>query len=128
MARKTLPADILDVQEIMGSICEKWALQILHQLSLGTKRHGELHRGIRGISHKMLTQTLRKLEQDRLVTRTVHPVVPPRVDYALSPLGGSFTSPLRALYRWTEAHWKQIHRARRVAQACTAGVKPSQPS
>ena len=90
MARKKLPADITDVQEIMGSICDKWALLILHQLSHGPKRHGELHRGIRGISQKMLTQTLRKLERDRLVQRTVHPVVPPRVDYALTRLGGSF--------------------------------------
>jgi DNA-binding HxlR family transcriptional regulator len=124
MARKTLPVDILDVQEIMGSICDKWALLILHQLSLGTKRHGELQRGIRGISQKMLTQTLRKLERDRLVRRTVYPVVPPRVDYTLTRLGGSLTDPLQALYRWTEAHLKQIHRAR-VAQECTPGVKPT---
>jgi DNA-binding HxlR family transcriptional regulator len=61
----------------MGSICDKWALLILHQLSQGTKRHGELQRGLGGISHKMLTQTLRKLERDRLVRRTVYPVVPP---------------------------------------------------
>lgn len=128
MARKKLPADILDVQEMMGSICDKWALLILHQLSLGTKRPGELHRGIRGISRKMLTHTLRKLEQDRLVTRTVYAVVPPRVDYALSPLGASFTGPLRALYRWTEAHWTQIHRARRAAQASAPGIKPSPPT
>ena len=120
MTRKKLPADITDVQEIMGSICDKWALLILHQLSHGPKRHGELHRGIRGISQKMLTQTLRKLERDRLVQRTVHPVVPPRVDYALTRLGGSFTSPLHAPYRWTEAHLNEIHRARRAAQPPTS--------
>ncbi len=125
MARKKLPADILDVQEIMGSICDKWALLILHQLSHGTKRHGELHRGIRGISQKMLTQTLRKLERDRLVRRTVHPVVPPRVDYALTQLGGTLTNPLLALYRWTEAHLAEIHRARRVAPTSTSGAKPT---
>ena len=119
MARKTLPADIADVQEIMGSICDKWALLILHQLSHGTKRHGELHRGIPGISQKMLTQTLRKLERDRLVQRTVHPVVPPRVDYALTRLGGSFTGPLHALYRWTERHMKDINRARCAAHSGT---------
>jgi DNA-binding HxlR family transcriptional regulator len=125
MARKKLPADIVDVQEIMGSICDKWALLILHQLSQGTKRHGELHRGLRGISQKMLTQTLRKLERDRLVQRTVHPVVPPRVDYALTRLGGTLTNPLHALYRWTEAHLKEIHRARCAAQPSTPGVKPT---
>ena len=125
MARKKLPADVVDVQEIMGSICDKWALLILHQLSQGTKRHGELHRGLRGISQKMLTQTLRKLERDRLVRRTVHPVVPPRVDYALTRLGGTLTSPLHALYRWTEAHLKEIHRARRAGQPSTPSVKPT---
>ena len=120
MTRKKLPADITDVQEIMGSICDKWALLILHQLSHGPKRHGELHRGIRGISQKMLTQTLRKLERGRLVQRTVHPVVPPRVDYALTRLGGSFQGPLHAPYRWTEAHLNKIHRARRAAQPPTS--------
>jgi DNA-binding HxlR family transcriptional regulator len=115
MARKRLPADITDVQEIMGSICDKWALLILHQLSLGTKRHGELRRALRGISHKMLTQTLRKLERDRLVRRTIHPVVPPRVDYALTRLGSTLTAPLHALYRWTERHLPEIQRARNPA-------------
>ena len=123
MARKRLPADIPEVQEIMGSICDKWALVILHQLSQGTKRHGELHRGIRGISQKMLTQTLRKLEQDGLVRRTVHPIVPPRVDYALTSLGGTLTNTLLALYRWTEAHLAEIQRARRAAPSSTPGVK-----
>ena len=118
MARKKLPADITDVQEIMGSICDKWALLILHQLSHGPKRHGELHRGIRGISQKMLTQTLRKLERDRLVQRTVHPVVPPRVDYALTRLGGSFTRPVtRALSMDRGAPQGDSSRAARRATA-----------
>jgi DNA-binding HxlR family transcriptional regulator len=113
------------VQEILGSICDKWAVLILHQLAQGTKRHGELHRGIRGISHKMLTQTLRRLEQDRLVRRTVHPVVPPRVDYALTRLGESLTAPLEALYQWTATHLTQIRRARRAAgDAPQAGATP----
>src|SRR5262245_13158578 len=115
MARKRLPANVADVQLVMRSICDKWALLILHQLSLGAKRHGELHRSLHGISHKMLTQTLRKLERDRLVRRTVHPIVPPRVDYALTRLGGTLTIPLHALYRWTERHLQEIQRARRAA-------------
>jgi DNA-binding HxlR family transcriptional regulator len=113
MARKVLPRQVVDVQEILTTICDKWALLILHELSQGTKRHGELHRAIRGVSQKMLTQTLRKLERDRLVRRTVHAVVPPRVDYALTSLGGTLTEPLSALYQWTEAHLKEIQRARR---------------
>ena len=83
--------------------------------ALGTKRHGELHRGIHGISHKMLTQTLRKLERERLVRRTVYPVVPPRVDYSLTRLGTTLTGPLRTLYQWTERHLQAIERARRAA-------------
>ena len=123
MARKALPRQVVDVQEILTTICDKWSLLILHVLSQGTKRHGELHRGIRGVSQKMLTQTLRKLERDRLVRRTVHPVVPPRVEYALTSLGGTLTEPLSALYRWTEVHLKQIQRARRDRLNRTAGPR-----
>jgi DNA-binding HxlR family transcriptional regulator len=61
----------------------------------------------------MLTQTLRKLERDRLVRRTIYPIVPPRVEYALTPLGETLTEPLEALYRWTEKHLREIERARR---------------
>jgi DNA-binding HxlR family transcriptional regulator len=127
MTRKKLPANFIDVQEVMGSICDKWALLILHQLSYGTKRPGELRRGIRGVSPKMLTQTLRKLERDRLVRRTVYPGVPPRVDYALTRIGTSLTHPLHVLYRWTEAHLTQIRRARRAAQRTTPGVETTPP-
>src|SRR5262245_43980524 len=65
---------------------------------------------------KMLTQTLRMLERDRLVQRTIYPIVPPRVDYALTPLGKTLMQPLSALYRWTERHLKAIQQARRESQ------------
>jgi DNA-binding HxlR family transcriptional regulator len=97
--KRQLSRDITDVQLIMRSICDKWALLLLHQLSLGKKRHGELHRAPFGISEKMLTQTLRKLERDGLVQRTIHPVVPPHVDYALTRLGSTLTALLHTLYR-----------------------------
>jgi DNA-binding HxlR family transcriptional regulator len=115
---RTAPTDrhgIL-VHELLTTICDKWALLILYELSHGTKRHGELLRAIHGVSQKMLTQTLRKLERDRLVNRTVFPVVPPRVEYALTPLGETLTEPMRALYRWTEEHVKDIQRARRTSR------------
>src|SRR5215510_8736834 len=115
MAHKVLHRQVVDVQEILTTICDKWALLILYELSRGTKRHGELRRAIRGVSQKMLTQTLRKLERDRLVRRTIHPVVPPRVDYALTRLGRTLTDPLQAIYRWTERHLPEIQRARRAA-------------
>ena len=107
---------VVDVQEILTSICTKWGLLILYELSRGTRRHGELRRAISGVSQKMLTQSLRTLERDRLVRRTIYPIVPPRVDYALTPLGETLMQPLSALYRWTERHLKKIQEARRESQ------------
>jgi DNA-binding HxlR family transcriptional regulator len=112
----------LDVQEILTSICTKWAVLILYELARGRTRHGELQRAIRGISQKMLTRTLRQLERDRLVRRTVYPVVPPRVDYALTPLGTTLMQPLNALYRWTERSLSQIQQARRASPGATGGA------
>jgi len=117
MVRKALtPRQVVQIHEILTTICDKWAVLILYQLSHDTKRHGELQRAIPGVSQKMLTQTLRKLARDRLVRRTVYPVVPPRVDYALTPLGKTITGPLSALYTWTEDHLKEILQARRASQ------------
>jgi DNA-binding HxlR family transcriptional regulator len=107
---------VVDVQDILTSICTKWGLLILYELASGARRHGELRRAIGGVSQKMLTQTLRTLERDRLVQRTIYPVVPPRVDYALTPLGETLMPPLSALYRWTERHLKKIQQARRESQ------------
>ena len=113
MVPKTPRRAVVDVQDILTSICTKWGLLVLYELSRGGKRHGELRRAIGGVSQKMLTQTLRTLERDRLVRRTMHPVVPPRVDYALTPLGETLMQPLSALYRWMARHLKEIQRARR---------------
>ena len=107
---------VVDVQEILTSICSKWGLLILYELSRGAKRHGELRRAIGGVSQKMLTQTLRMLERDRLVRRTIYPIVPPRVDYALTPLGKTLMQPLTSLYRWMERHLKKVQHARRESQ------------
>jgi DNA-binding HxlR family transcriptional regulator len=107
---------VVDVQEILTSICSKWGLLILYELSRGAKRHGELRRAIGGLSQKMLTQTVRMLERDRLVRRTIYPIVPPRVDYALTPLGKTLMRPLTSLYRWMERHLKKIQHARRESQ------------
>ncbi len=107
---------VVDVQEILTSICTKWGLLVLYELSRGAKRHGELRRAIGGVSQKMLTQTLRTLERDRLVQRTIYPIVPPRVDYALTPLGKTLMQPLTSLYQWMERHLKKVQRARRESQ------------
>ena len=100
----------------MTSICTKWGLLVLYELSNGVRRHGELRRAIGGVSQKMLTQTLRTLERDRLVLRTIYQVVPPRVDYALTPLGKTLMPPLSTLYRWMERHLRKIQQARRESQ------------
>jgi len=106
---------VINVQEILTSICTKWGLLVLYELARGARRPGELRRTI-GVSQKMLTKTLRMLERDRLVQRTIYPIVPPRVDYALTPLGKTLMQPLSALYRWTERHLKAIQQARRESQ------------
>ena len=116
MAPKAPRRQVVDVQDILTSICTKWGLLVLYALSRGAKRHGELRRTIGGVSQKMLTQTLRTLERDRLVQRTIYPIVPPRVDYALTPLGKTLMPPLSALYRWTERHLNKIQQARRESQ------------
>ena len=75
-----------DSRQVLALLADRWSMLILYALAAGVLRHGELRAKVGGISQKMLTQTLRALERDGLVTRHVHAVVPPRVDYALTPL------------------------------------------
>jgi DNA-binding HxlR family transcriptional regulator len=85
---------------------------IVGTLAGGAQRYTEIAQRIEGISPKMLTQTLRGLERDGLVTRTVYAVVPPRVDYALTPLGESLLDLVRALSNWAETHMDDVEKAR----------------
>ena len=78
----------------------RWKMPILWRLDKRVWRYGELQRELQGISHKMLTQQLRELEQHGLLTRTVHPVVPPHVDYAITPLGRTTVPAIEALRTW----------------------------
>ena len=89
---------------VVALLADKWTIPVLHALGRGTKRTGELRRELDGVSQKMLTQTLRVLEEHGLVTRTVYPVVPPRVDYALTDMGRSINEPLAVLCTWIERH------------------------
>ncbi len=85
----------------------KWTsvvLHALHELHGGTSRTGDLHRSLPGISKKMLTQTLREMERDGLLSRRVYEVVPPKVEYSLTPLGRKFIEPLEMLYDWGRAN------------------------
>lgn len=112
-----LPTDLshescLAAREVLNRVGDKWSVLIVGLLGDGTKRFSELRRAIEGISQRMLTLTLRGLERDGLVTRTVFPTVPPRVDYALTPLGQTLLEPVRALGAWAEEHRAEIQAAR----------------
>jgi len=95
-------------QKVLNRVADRWAALILCKLDEGKKRHRELQRTIGGISQKMLTQTLRNLEHDGLVSRTLFPAAPPRVEYALTPLGKTLVNPLNAICRWTESHLPEL--------------------
>ncbi|MUN38917.1 winged helix-turn-helix transcriptional regulator [Actinomadura litoris] len=99
-------------REILDRVGDKWSLQVIAMLGEGTKRFTELKREIDGISQRMLTVTLRGLERDGIVSRTVFPVMPPRVDYALTPLGATLLDAASALVGWAEAHLDEIDAAR----------------
>ena len=97
---------------LLDRIADKWTALVVYALVHGPKRHGELRRTIEGISQKMLTQTLKNLEADGLVTRTVFPTVPVTVEYALTPLGESLAPALDALRRWAEENIEAVLAAR----------------
>jgi DNA-binding HxlR family transcriptional regulator len=100
-------------QEILTRIGDKWSLHVIHVLSAdGTLRFGVLLRRVPGISQRMLTVTLRGLERDGLVHRTMYPEVPPRVEYAVTPLGATLREIVRSLVVWSSAHLAEVDAAR----------------
>ena len=101
-----------EIRDLLDRLADKWSLLVVELLGTGTRRFSELHREIPEISQRMLTLTLRHLERDGLVRRTVHPVVPPRVDYELTPLGGGLLTAIEPLVAWTRAHRAEISAAR----------------
>lgn len=100
-------------REILDRIGDKWSLSVIHRLGHETVRFTELRRDIPGISQRMLTATLRGLERDGIVSRTVHPVVPPRVDYALTELGQTLLATVCTLMSWSYDHADLIDQARK---------------
>ncbi|WP_225997414.1 winged helix-turn-helix transcriptional regulator [Myceligenerans pegani] len=100
------------VRQILDRIADKWSLLVIALLEEKTLRFGELSREIDGISKRMLTVTLRNLERDGLVRRTVYPEVPPRVEYELTSLGRTLLGTTQALVTWSEEHQEEIARAR----------------
>jgi len=116
-------ADLEDhcrVREILDRVADKWSLLVIALLATRGHRFTELRSSIDGISQRMLTLTLRRLERDGLVRRTVHPVVPPRVDYDLTPLGATLIDPIEALVQWVADHTPEIVAARADYEARAA--------
>jgi DNA-binding HxlR family transcriptional regulator len=99
-------------REILARVGDKWSVYIVAMLGDGPLRFSELRRKIEGISQRMLTLTLRGLERDGLVTRTVYPTVPPRVEYALTALGKTLIAPVMTLVTWAEKNKRRIQDSR----------------
>lgn len=97
---------------VIDSISGKWTVMIVFALSQKSRRNGELKRIVSGISHKVLTQTLRRLERDGVVARRVYLVVPPQVEYSLTPLGISLVDLLSNLRVWAKEHYGEVEKAR----------------
>lgn len=112
--------DCRAVSEVLSRIGDKWTVLVVEILGRGPTRFNELRRRIGGISQKMLTTTLRQLERDGMVTRTVYPTIPPRVDYELTELGRGLLVPVRALGEWARANMGLIDAARRRYDAQAA--------
>ncbi len=120
VASSGLPADCYSpkcpTRQVLDHIAGKWTILVIDALlAQGTMRYTDLSRRIGGVSQKMLTQTLRTLEADGFLTRTVHPTIPPRVEYELTALGRSLAEPITALRLWTEEHINEIEQARAAA-------------
>lgn len=106
------------IRVVLDRIADKWTVMVMSLLTGGKpRRFNELRRAIEGISQKMLTQTLRDLERDGLLVRTVFPEIPPRVEYALTPLGETLCDPIAALGEWAREHVKEIERAQAAFDA-----------
>jgi DNA-binding HxlR family transcriptional regulator len=99
-------------REVLSRIGDKWSVYLILELGNGTRRFSDLRRGIDGISQRMLTVTLRGLERDGILVRTFHPVIPPRVEYTLTPMGRTLLETLGALLAWADGHVDEIDAAR----------------
>jgi len=108
-------------REMLARIGDKWSVYVIHVLGdAGTLRFNELRSEVEGISQRMLTVTLRGMERDGLVVRTVYPEVPPRVEYALTPLGATLRQLVRGLVEWSGAHLREVDAARAAYDARNA--------
>lgn len=106
------------VRDVIAQVADKWTMLVLEALEEhGTLRFTQLGRIVGGISQKMLTKTLRQMECDGLISRTVHPVIPPHVDYTLTELGGELTAAFCGVWVWAETYHAQVEAARAAFRA-----------
>ncbi len=113
------------VRDVLDRIADRWSLLVLLRLEQGTLRFSELRRAIPDISQRMLSQTVRRLEEEGLVSRKVHPTAPPQVDYSLTDLGRSLLVPVRSLVAWADSNRPRIHAARAAFKDRTDAGKVS---
>ena len=113
MPAEAMPhGDCRKVSEILSRVGDKWTVLIVMALRERPRRFNDIKRAVGGISQQMLTRTLRALERDGMVIRTVHPTVPPQVEYALTALGHSLSEPVMSLGQWAQSHMPQIEDSR----------------
>jgi DNA-binding HxlR family transcriptional regulator len=116
------------MSDVLNRIGDKWSVMVVGILARhDTIRFNELKRSINGVSQRMLTLTLRNLERDGLVTRTIYPEVPPRVEYGLTALGRTLTDPIQALWNWSAEHHGAIIDARAIYDQRTLAIEAEQP-
>ena len=111
------PGDCRAISEVLSRVGDKWTVLVVETLGTGPKRFNELRRALGSISQRMLTLTLRALERDGLVTRTIFSTIPPRVDYELTRLGRSLLEPVHGLSAWARANRAAMEAARRKFDA-----------
>jgi DNA-binding HxlR family transcriptional regulator len=117
MPKSIVPSDCPAIREVLNRVGDTWSILIIGTLGGETRRFSELRRGIPGISQRMLTLTLRSLERDGLVKRTVYPTIPPKVEYKLTALGTTLLAPVLPLAGWARSNHATIQGARRKYDA-----------
>ena len=124
----SLHANCSAMSDVLSRIGDKWSVMVVGMLSRnGTLRFNELKRLINGVSQRMLTLTLRNLERDGLVTRTIFPEVPPRVEYSLTEMGKTLDGPISKLWDWSAEHHTAIIDAREIYDARETAVAAAEP-
>ena len=119
------PRECPAVREVLNRVGDKWSVLVIGVLSDGPRRFSELRRMIEGISQRMLTLTLKGLERDGLITRTVYPTIPPRVEYRLTNSGRTLLEPILGLAKWAGKNRAKIQTAREQYDAANSGPRPA---